>query len=402
MKVLVINCGSSSIKYQLFDMPSEQVLAKGLAEKIGEPMGAYYQQTARGKIERAVELPLHYAAFDRVAEGLLDKEAGVLRDTHEIEALGHRVVHGGEAFFGSRLVNDEVIEAIEKCSRLAPLHNPHNLTGIKAAAMRFVAVPSVAVFDTAFHQTIPKEAYLYALPYEYYEKDGVRRYGFHGTSHRFVSRRAAEMLGKDSFTGVTCHLGNGCSLAAIRDGKSVDTSMGLTPLEGVPMGTRCGDIDAGALFFLMESKGLGVQELNNVLNKESGFLGLSGLSNDVRDVEETADQGHARAKLSIAVFAYRVKKYVGAYLAALGRADGLVFTGGIGENAGAIRAQICRGLEVFGIKLDPQKNQRCRGVEQVISADDSSIEVLVVPTNEEIVIARDTFRLVQELGAEKK
>ena len=396
MKVLVINAGSSSIKYQMFSMARETVLAKGLAERIGEPTGRVVQETSRGKQSRELPLSDHAAAFKEIVHNLLSREYGVLRSIKEIQAVGHRVVHGGEEFTDSVLITEPVLQAIRACVPLAPLHNPPNLTGIEAARSLLPGVPQVAVFDTAFHQTMPRTAFLYALPYELYSRDHIRRYGFHGTSHRYVSERAATFLGADpaSFRAITCHLGNGCSMAAIRGGKSVDTSLGLTPLEGLVMGTRSGDIDPAIVFHLADVKGLSMSEINAMLNKKSGLLGLSGVSNDMRSVSDAAAQGNKMARLAVDVFAYRVRKYIGSYLAVLGGADAIVFTGGIGENNGALRQQILVGLEELGIAVDEPKNLATR-CEADVSTPASRIRVLVVPTNEELVIARDTANIAR-------
>ncbi len=395
MIVLVVNCGSSSIKYQLFDMPDQKVVARGVVDRIGNDGSAliYEHNGAKNRIEQPV--PDHDTGMKLILETLADARVGVIRDITDIKAVGHRVVHGGEAFTGSVLIDDEVIASIEKVADLAPLHNPPNLTGIRAAQHALPGVPQIACFDTAFHTTIPEVAYMYALPYELYEKYGIRRYGFHGTSHRWVARRAAAMLGKHKYdiNCITCHLGNGSSIAAVRDGRSVDTSMGLTPLEGVPMGTRTGDFDPAILFYLAD-KGYSVDELNTLCNKKSGILGLSGISNDVRTLTEKAEQGDRRAKLALDVFAYRIKKYIGAYAAVLGRLDAVVFTGGIGENAANIRAEVCRGLEALGIEIDESSNESAKG-ESVISKDASRLAVLVIPTNEEAAIAIDTYQMSQ-------
>ena len=395
MIVLVVNCGSSSIKYQLFDMPEQRVIAKGMVDRIGNEGSAliYEHDGQKSKIEQTV--PDHDAGVELILKALVSPEDGVIKDIGEIKAVGHRVVHGGEAFTGSVLIDDKVIASIEKVADLAPLHNPPNLTGIRAAQHAMPKVPQVACFDTAFHTTIPKVAYMYALPYELYEKYGIRRYGFHGTSHRWVARRAAEMLGKHKYdiNCITCHLGNGSSIAAVRNGKSVDTSMGLTPLEGVPMGTRTGDFDPAILFYLAD-KGYSVAELNTLCNKKSGVLGLSGTSNDMRTLTEEAQAGDERARLALDVFAYRIKKYIGAYTAALGKLDAVVFTGGIGENAADIRAAICSDLDQIGVALDPGANNAAKG-EAKISSDTSRVAVLVVPTNEEAAIAVDTYQMSQ-------
>lgn len=397
MKVLVINAGSSSIKYQLFDAESEAVLAKGIVERIGEPEGRIVQEVDDRKIERRKRVADHSQAFKEIVENLLGKEHSVLSSTDEIDAVGHRVVHGGERFTASARITNEVLEAIRECVPLAPLHNPPNLTGIEAAMKLLPDVPHVAVFDTAFHQTVPETAYVYAIPYELYKEDHIRRYGFHGTSHRYVSERAVEILGGDSetFRSITCHLGNGCSMAAVCGGRSVDTSMGLTPLEGLVMGTRSGDIDPAITFHLAEVKGWGLDEVNDLLNKKSGLLGLSGVSNDLRSVARAADEGNRRAQLALDVFAYRVRKYVGGYLAVLGGAETIVFTGGIGENHAPTRARAVEGLEELGVCIDPDRNAEVHAVEADISTTDSRVRILVIPTNEELVIARDTAAIAR-------
>lgn len=395
MEVLVINCGSSSIKYQLYKMPKEAVLAKGIVDKIGKK-DSVLVHTVNGNEHRINEPAAdHKAGIRLIVKALVDKEKGVLRDISEIKAVGHRVVHGGEAFSGSMIITPEVIKIIRDYFDLAPLHNPPNLAGIEAAMEQLPGVKNVACFDTAFHQTIPQTAYLYALPFEFYKEYKVRRYGFHGTSHRYVARRFAELMKKHKY-GVNCitiHLGNGCSIAAVRDGKSVDTSMGLTPLEGLVMGTRCGDIDPAIIFYLAD-KNMSVDEINNVLNKKSGLLGISCTSNDVRDLIEKSRNGDKQAGLALDIFAYRVKKYIGAYLAVLGRCDSIIFTGGIGENAVSVRENICSGLEELGIKIDKDKNVNIVGREEgEVSSETSKIKVYVIPTNEEIAIARDTYNL---------
>ena len=395
MLVLVVNCGSSSIKFQLFDMPDQKVVAKGMVDRIGNDGSALILEHDGEKTSVEKPAPDHSAGMTLILEALAHPEAGVIKDIAEIKAVGHRVVHGGEAFTGSVLIDDEVIASIEKVADLAPLHNPPNLTGIRAAKTAMPGVPQIACFDTAFHTTIPKVAYMYALPYELYEKYGIRRYGFHGTSHRWVARRAAEMLGKHKYgiNCITCHLGNGSSIAAVREGKSVDTSMGLTPLEGVPMGTRTGDFDPAILFYLAD-KGYSVSDMNTMCNKKSGVLGLSGTSNDMRTLTERAKQGDKRARLALDVFAYRVKKYIGAYTAVLDTLDAIIFTGGIGENAPDTRAAICSGLTQIGVELDPQANAGAKGATK-ISSDDSRVAVLVIPTNEEAAIAIDTYEMSQ-------
>ena len=400
MNILVINAGSSSLKYQLLNPETGALLAKGLCERIGIDGKFTYKPQVEGKqVLDAVDvaMPTHSEAIQAVLNALVDKDNGVIGSMQEIDAVGHRVVHGGEAFAGSVLITDEVMKALEECIPLAPLHNPANITGINACtAVMGKDVPQVAVFDTAFHQTMPAKAYMYALPYEYYEKDKVRRYGFHGTSHKYVSGRAAAMLGKpiEELKIITCHLGNGSSIAAVDGGKSVDTSMGFTPLAGLPMGTRSGDLDAGILQYLMHKHGYNIDEMLNILNKKSGVEGLSGVSSDFRDLEKAAEEGNARAQLAEEKFAYEVKKYVGAYAAAMGGVDAIIFTAGVGENDKGIRAMVCDGLEYMGVKLDPAAND-VRGKETVISAADSKVKVLLIPTNEELMIATDTAAIVK-------
>jgi len=398
MKILVINSGSSSLKYQLFNMDTNQVLARGIIERIGESEGARYKHSSeRGELAGDADAPDHEAALAHMVEHLTDPKHGALASLDEIDAVGHRVVHGGERFVRAVEINDEVIRAIETLAPLAPLHNPPNLAGIIAARHHFPAVPHVAVFDTAFHQTMPPHAFQYGLPYEFYEKHGVRRYGFHGTSHLYVARTAAAMLGKEfsDFSGITCHLGNGCSIAAVKNGQSVDTSMGLTPLEGLLMGTRSGDIDPAIIFFLAREAGVPFNKIENILNKKSGLLGVSGVGNDVRVIHAAAEKGDPRARLALDIFAYRVKKYIGAYLAALNGCDAVVFTGGIGENDIRTREKICSGLQWLGIRLDPAANQSAVGNASVISALQSRVKLLVIPTNEELEIARETVPFVR-------
>ncbi len=395
MKVLVINCGSSSLKYQLIDSESEQVLAKGLCERIGIDGVLTHTPAGKDKVVFNDPLPNHTVAVGNVLKQLTDKENGVIADLSEIGAVGHRVVHGGEKFASSTVLNEEVIAEIEKCSDLAPLHNPANIIGINACKELMPGVPMVAVFDTAFHQTMPAEAYLYGLPYEYYEKYGVRRYGFHGTSHSFVSKRTAELLGKkaEDMKIIVCHLGNGASISAVDHGKSVETSMGLTPLEGLVMGTRCGDIDPAILEFIANKEGLDIAGLLNVCNKKSGVLGVSGISSDFRDLHAEADKGNERAKAALEVFVHRVVKYIGAYVAVMNGVDAIAFTAGCGENDPVVREMIISYLGYLGITLDAEKNN-CRGKEQVISTEDSKVTAIVVPTNEELAIARETVALV--------
>jgi acetate kinase len=394
MKVLVLNCGSSSIKYQLFVMPVRTLLAKGMIERIGDKRAAIIHQDQDGKQQHAIDAANHQQAMAVILHRLMPTESGSPDSNSRIGAVGHRVVHGGEEFTGSVLINDAVLASIEKMAHLAPLHNPPNLAGIRAAMLALPKAPQVACFDTAFHATIPPVAYTYALPYELYEKLGVRRYGFHGTSHRYVARRAAAILGRDKYdiNCITCHLGNGSSITAVREGRSVETSMGLTPLEGLVMGTRCGDIDPAIIFYLAEN-GYSVAALNELCNKKSGVLGISGSSNDMRTLIEEAAAGHERARLAIEVYCYRVKKYIGAYFAVLGHVDALVFTGGVGENAAVVREQMCVGLESLGIKLDSGRNESAIGKEGRIDVGDGGVAVLVIPTDEEGVIAADTYDL---------
>jgi len=393
MKVLVINCGSSSIKYQLYDPDVEQVLAEGIVARIREE-GSYLKHRARGQeFRKEVPIPSHREGFELIMQSLLDREHGVLHDISEISAVGHRTVHGGDTFIESTLITEEVIEKMEECIPLAPLHNPPNLLGIREARRILPDVPHVAVFDTAFHQTMPPKAYLYALPYKYYEAYKVRRYGFHGTSCRYVSQRAACILRTplEKLKMIICHLGNGVTVAAVDSGKSIDTSMGLTPVEGLMMGTRSGDIDPGVIFFLHRQAGLSIDRIDNLLNRESGLLGVSGISNDMREIAEKAGCGDRRCQLAMEIFAYRAKKYIGAYAAALGGIDTLVFTAGIGENSHIIRRMICEGLEFLGIKLDENRNKEAIGIERIISTQESRVSVIVVPTNEEQMIALDTL-----------
>jgi len=405
MKALVINCGSSSLKFQLFDMASERVLARGMVDRIGGAESAGYTYEA-GATALAGELnaPDHETALAHMVAMLTHPEHGAVGAVTDIDAVGHRVVHGGKTFVAPALIDAQVIAAVEEQSPLAPLHNPANLAGILAAQHRLPQAPHVAVFDTSFHQTMPRHAYLYALPYELYERHHLRRYGFHGTSHLFVARRGAAMLRKPfaEFTAITCHLGNGCSMAAIRNGKSVDTTMGLTPLEGLMMGSRSGDIDPGIIFFLAREAGLDLAQLDSLLNRKSGLLGISGLSNDVRTLIKAADEGEERAALALEMFAYRVKKYIGAFMAALGGCDAIIFTGGIGENATSLRRQICSGLEALGICLDPAHNDAARDCEADISAPQSKVSILVAPTNEELEIAQETARIVQQTHETKQ
>ena len=395
MKILVINCGSSSLKYQLFDMDNESVLAKGLVERIGiEGSQIKHTKTGMDAVVHITPIPDHKVAIKLVLDALLDKNHGVLKSLDELSAVGHRVVHGAEEFATSVKIDAKVMEALKRCIPLAPLHNPANIMGIEAVTEALPNIPQVGVFDTAFHQTMPPHAFIYGVPYKYYEQYKIRRYGFHGTSHKFVSQRAAEMLGQpiEKLKIVTCHLGNGSSITAVDGGKSIDTSMGFTPLAGVLMGTRSGDVDPALLPFIAKAENLNLDEVDALLNKKSGLLGISELSSDLRDVESAAEKGDAHAKLAEEVLTYGVKKFIGAYAAAMGGIDVLVFTAGVGENSASTRAAVCEGLEFLGIKIDPVKNDM-RGKEMDISADGSKVRVLVIPTNEELMIARDTKRL---------
>ena len=393
---MVLNCGSSSIKYKLFKMADHSVLAQGGVEKIGLPDSFLQVKLPNGeKVVIEKEMPEHTVGIQLILDTLVDEKIGCIKDLKEIEAVGHRVVHGGEKFNQSVVITPEVKEMIVKCAELAPLHNPANLKGIDAIEKTLPGVPQVAVFDTAFHQTMPDYAYMYALPYELYEKYAIRRYGFHGTSHRYVSARVCEFLGVNAAEKkvVTAHIGNGGSCAAVLNGKSVDTSMGLTPVEGLVMGTRAGDLDLGAATYIMDKEGLTTAEFNNLVNKKSGLLGVSGVSSDARDIDAAIKAGNHRANLAREMFIYRVKKYVGAYAAAMNGVDILVFTGGIGENDAFIRAEIVKGLSFLGVTLDEEANN-CRGVERVISTPDSRLTVCVIPTDEELMIASDTEALV--------
>ena len=394
MNVLVINAGSSSLKYQLMNPETGDVSAKGLCERIGID-GRLTHKVGDSKVVKEIPMPTHGEAIAAVMEALVDAEIGVIKSVAEIDAVGHRVVHGGNKFADSCLINDDVIKGIEECIPLGPLHNPANLLGITACQKLMPTTPQVAVFDTAFHMTMEPKAYRYAIPTEYYENNAVRRYGFHGTSHKYVARRAAAIMGKNEFKMVNCHLGNGSSMAAILNGKCQDTTMGLTPLAGVPMGTRCGDIDAGVVQFLCNTYGMDVNECLNVLNKKSGVQGLSnGLSSDFRDLENAAAAGDEAAALAREKFAYEVAKYVGAYTAALNGIDIITFTAGVGENDGGVRADVCKYLGYLGVKIDPEMNKK-RGDEIKISTDDSKVQVWIIPTNEELMIAQDTAELVK-------
>jgi acetate kinase len=397
MKVLVINAGSSSVKYYLYQMPQADVLARGSVERIGEKASKLTHVFGGRTFTRSVNTADVDAAVHLVLDTLVAGEGEVLDDISEVGAVGHRVVHGGEEFTGSVLIDEHVIASIEKFADLAPLHNPPNLAGIRAVAAKLPGVTQVACFDTAFHTTIPKVAYLYGLPYELYEKYGIRRYGFHGISHRYVARRVAALMGRGKYdvNVITCHLGNGCSITAVKGGRSVDTSMGFTPLEGVPMGTRSGDLDPAILFYLAD-KGRDAQALKILCNKQSGLLGISGLSNDIRNLLQLSAEGHERATLAIDVFCYRIRKYIGAYAAVLEPLDAIAFTGGIGENAVQLREQICCGMSQLGVQLDRTANQAVVGQEAQISAVGSPVRVFVIPTNEQLAIAKDTYELANQ------
>ena len=407
MIILVLNSGSSSLKYQLIDSDTEEVAAKGLAERIGVAAGGgkiTHQTSANGKIEVEVDMPDHEKAMDQVFALLTDTDHGAVGSVSEISAVGHRVVHGGEKFGKPTIVDEESIREIDKMSELAPLHNPPNLEGIRACIRLMPGVPQVAVFDTAFHATMPDYAYTYALPYKYYTDYGVRRYGFHGTSHRYVTRQALRMfeeqgVNPDDSKIITCHLGNGCSMAAVAGGKVVDTSMGMTPAEGLVMGTRSGDLDPAILLYLARQLGASPEQIDNLINKKSGLLGVSGVSSDMRDVETAAKQGNERARLAFEIFCYRIKKYIGAYAAAMGGVDAVVFTGGIGENSATARAKICSGLEFLGLDLDEEKNASMKGPADISKASASG-RILLVPTNEERMIARETAEVVLNSGVE--
>lgn len=397
MNVLVINCGSSSLKYQLMNMNDESVLAKGLVERIGIE-GSQLKHEVPERDKEVIKVPMknHKEALQEVLKALVDEKIGAIKNLSEIQAVGHRVVHAGEYYSASVVINDDVMKRLEECIQLAPLHNPPNIIGIEALQELIPGVPNVAVFDTAFHQTMPPRAYIYPLPYEMYEKHRIRRYGFHGTSHRYVSQRAAEMLGKDvkDLKLITCHLGNGASVAAIDGGKSIATSMGFTPLEGLVMGTRCGDIDPAIVTFIMEKEQIDMNQVNDMLNKKSGVLGISGVSSDFRDIEEAAAAGNERATLALEVFDDRVKQYIAAYAAAMDGVDAIIFTAGLGENSAMNRMNICANMEWMGVEVCAERNN-VRGKDAVISSDNSKVKVLVVPTNEELMIARDTVELTK-------
>ncbi|MDE6382785.1 MAG: acetate kinase [Paramuribaculum sp.] len=401
MKILVLNCGSSSVKYKLIDTDGEHSLAEGGVEKIGLDDGFLkYRMPDGSKALKELGHIDHKQAVEAILEILTDPMLGCIKSFSEIDAVGHRVVHGGEKFASSVLITDEVIQKVKDCYEMAPLHNPANITGIEAVSALMPDVPQVGVFDTAFHQTMPAKAFMYALPYSYYMEDGVRRYGFHGTSHRYVSARAIELLGLDPKNSkvITCHIGNGGSITAVVNGKSVDTSMGMTPTEGLMMGTRSGDVDPGALTYLMTKHDLTACQLQNVINKESGVAGVSGLSNDMREIEASVKAGdNERAKLALDMYELRIIKYVGAYAAEMGGVDAIVFTGGVGENQTGVRENVCRPLAFMGVRIDTELNARTRGTETVISTPDSKVKVIVIPTDEELMIARDTKEIVEAL-----
>lgn len=398
MKILVLNCGSSSIKYALYDMDSKTVMTSGGAERVGLDGAFVKVKMPNGEKKQIMhDIPEHTEGVKFIFSLLTDPEIGVIKDLKEIDAVGHRMVHGGEKFNKSVVLTDEVLEVFEACSDLAPLHNPANLKGVKAVSELMPGLPQVGVFDTAFHQTMPQYAYMYAIPYELYEKYGIRRYGFHGTSHRYVSKRVCDFLGvkPEEKRVITCHIGNGGSVAAVKYGKCMDTSMGLTPLEGVMMGTRSGDIDGGAVSFIQKKLGLDADGISNLLNKKSGVLGITGISSDMREVDAAAVEGNEKAQLALQMYNYRIKKYVGAYAAAMGGCDIIVFTAGVGENQASMRAEVCNDMEWMGVKLDADVNEKVRGEEAVISTPDSKVTVVVIPTDEELMIASDTMELVK-------
>lgn len=397
MKILVLNCGSSSIKYALYDMDTKTVMTSGGAERVGLDGAFVKVKLANGEKKQIMhDIPEHTEGVKFIFSLLTDPEIGVIKDLKEIDAVGHRMVHGGEKFNKSVVLNDEVLRVFEECNDLAPLHNPANLKGVNAVKELMPGLPQVGVFDTAFHQTMPKHSYMYAVPYELYEKYGIRRYGFHGTSHRYVSQRVCDFLGvkAEDKKIITCHIGNGGSIAAVLGGKCVDTSMGLTPLEGLMMGTRSGDIDGGAIAFIGKKLDLDADGISNLLNKKSGVLGISGISSDMREIDAAAQAGNERAVLALDMYNYRIKKYIGAYTAAMGGVDIIVFTAGVGENQSSMRAEVCSGMEWMGVKLDEAKNAAVHGDEAVISAPDSKVTVVVVPTDEELMIATDTMNLL--------
>lgn len=400
MKILVLNCGSSSIKYALYDMDDRSVMAQGGIERVGMEDAFVKVKLPNGE-KRTIEhdIPEHTEGVKLIFSLLTDKAIGAIKSLEEIDAVGHRMVHAGEKFAHSVVIDDEVIKAYEECIDLAPLHNPANLKGVNAVRSLMPNMPQVGVFDTAFHQTMPKHAFMYALPYELYEKYGIRRYGFHGTSHRYVSARACEYLGLDYEKQriITCHIGNGGSVAAIKNGKCIDTSMGLTPLEGIMMGTRSGNVDAGALVYLQKKLGLSADELSDLLNKKSGMLGISGISSDMREVREAAENGNERAKLAISMYTYCIKKYVGAYAAAMGGCDIIVFTAGVGENQDIVRELVCTDMEYMGVEMDVEKNSKIRAEEAVLSMPESKVKIVLIPTDEELMIASDTMSLVTNM-----
>ena len=397
MKILVLNCGSSSIKYALYNMDDKSVMTSGGAERVGLE-GAFVKVKLPGGEKKQImhDIPEHTEGVKFIFSLLTDPEIGVIKDLKEIDAVGHRMVHGGEKFNKSVVLTDEVLKTFEECIDLAPLHNPANLKGVQAVSELMPGLPQVGVFDTAFHQTMPAHSYLYAIPYDLYEQYGVRRYGFHGTSHRYVSQRVCDYLGvkMEDKKIITCHIGNGASIAAVQNGKCVDTSMGLTPLEGLMMGTRSGDIDGGAITFIEKKLGLDADGMSNLLNKKSGVLGITGISSDMREIEDAIEHGNERAKLALDMYNYRIKKYIGAYAAAMGGCDIIVFTAGVGENQCSTREAACTGLEYMGVKLDVEKNKTIRGEEAVISTPDSKVTVCVIPTDEELMIATDTMNLL--------
>ena len=396
MKILVINCGSSSLKYQLFDMDNEEVMVKGLVERIGIDGSRLIQEKGDDKYTIEEDMKDHTEAVGHVFDALVDSENGVIKDLSEIDAVGHRFVHGGEKITKSTLIDSDVRKAIEEYTKFAPLHNPANLMGLEACEKLLEGVPNVAVFDTAFHQTMPERTFLYGIDYKYYEEEGIRKYGFHGTSHKFITNKTAELLGKDvdELNIISCHLGNGSSITAVKDGKSYDTSMGLTPLEGLIMGTRSGDIDPTAVTYIMQENNISPKEMENILNKESGVLGVSGVSSDFRDLEAAAKEGNKRAQYALDMFITRAKRYIAGYMAEIGSVDAIVFTGGIGENSIDMRKDIMDGFQQFGIEIDEEKNN-VRGGAHEVSTDDSKVKVMVVATNEELMIARDTKSIVE-------
>lgn len=400
MIILVLNCGSSSIKYQLLNMANNELLAKGIVDRIGIQDSEIKHKTEDGREHKEIcSIPNHTKGVDLILKAVVNPEHGVLKSVNEIDAVGHRVAHGGETFTKSALITDHVKEEIEKCIELAPLHNPANLMGIKSMESLLPGIKQVAVFDTSFHQTMPEESYLFAIPYEYYDKYKIRRYGFHGTSHKFVAQKCCDIQGVDieKVKIISCHLGNGASVAAIKHGKSVDTSMGFTPVDGLMMGTRSGAIDPGVLLFLAEKEGLSIQDVNNVINKKSGVLGISQISSDMRDLEIAAEKGDKKAELAIKMYAYRVRKFIGAYAAVMGGVDYIIFTGGIGENDHSVRKYVCEGLEFLGVQFDVEKNHKLRGKDTELTKPGSTTKVFLITTNEELVIATDTKRIVSEL-----